>query len=221
MAESPEPKRRRHKTDPPPLSAREIRFCQIWVETGNGTRSYIDAGFPHGSENSAKVMALRLLRKVTIREYIRTLQQHASEAAKVTVEELAAAMAGIVRADRRRLYDRRGRILLPHEWPDDVAATVEQVDSDELFEPVPGAKGKKRLKGYTRKVKTASRVAAAAKLMEWKRMTGSVVVASATNLEVGADVRNRIAEVDSIGPGQPGEAGRDLPAVLGNAPPPA
>lgn len=168
-----EPKRRTHKTDAPPLSARDVRFCQLWVETGNATRSYIDAGYPHANENSAGVLAFKLLRKVKIREYVRELQRYASEAAKVTVEELAAVMAGIVRADRRKLYDAKGRILLPHEWPDDVAATVEQVESEELFEPIPGAKGKKRLKGYTRKVKTASRVAAAAKLMEWKKMLGS------------------------------------------------
>lgn len=172
MADAPSDRRGAHKTHAPPLSAREVRFCQHWVETGNATRSYIDAGFPHGSENSAKVMALRLLRKVTIREYVRLLQHHASEAAKVTVAELAAFLAGVVRADRRKLYDRRGVILPPGEWPDDVAATIEDVESEDLFEPVPGAKGKRRLKGYVRKVKTASRVQAAAKLMEWKRMVG-------------------------------------------------
>jgi phage terminase small subunit len=163
------------KRRPRELSARDIRFCQLWVERGRGHAysCWIDAGFkPRATRNATDNAIHLLLSNPEIKCYCDTLRKHAAEAAKVTIEELAAVMAGIVRADRRKLYDEKGRILLPHEWPDDVAATVEQVESDELFEPIPGAKGKKRLKGYTRKVKTSSRVAAAAKLMEWKRMTG-------------------------------------------------
>jgi hypothetical protein len=37
----------RHKTVPPPLSVREIRFCQLYAERGNATQAYLDAGFPH------------------------------------------------------------------------------------------------------------------------------------------------------------------------------
>lgn len=164
---TPDPARRRkHKTDPPPLSAREVRFCQLWVETANATRSYIDAGFPHGSENSAKVMALRLLRKVTVREYIRELQRHAAAAAKVTVEQIIAGIAAIATYDRRKLYDEHGCILLPHQWPDTEAAAVVSAKSHELFEPVPGEKGKKRLKGHAVEVKTADKLAAWSKLAE-------------------------------------------------------
>lgn len=169
---TPAPKRR-HKTDPPPLSVREIRFCQIWCDTENATRAYTEAGFRPLPRRSTEVLASRLLRKVEVREYIRTLQRQAADAARVTVDELAAAMAGIVRADLRKLYDKRGAMLPPDQWPDDVAATVEQVESEEVFEPVPGEKGKRRLKGYARKVKKGSRVAAASKLMEWKGMTGA------------------------------------------------
>lgn len=175
MAE-PEPNRRRkHKTHRPPLSAREIRFCQRLMETEESQHdAYLAVGFPaKDTRRATEQAAHRLVKKRVVREYLRKLQDHAAEAAKVTVEELAAVMAGIVRADRRKLYDRHGTILPPDQWPDDVAATVEQVESEEVFEPVPGEKGKRRLRGYVRKVKTASRVAAATKLMEWKRMLGA------------------------------------------------
>lgn len=160
---------------PRQLSARDIRFCQLWVERGRGHAysCWIDAGFkPRATRNATDNAIHLLLSNPEIKAYCDTLRQHAADAARVTVEELAAVMAGIVRADRRKLYDRYGTILPPDQWPDDVAATVEQVESEEVFEPVPGEKGKKRLRGYVRKVKTASRLAAAAKLMEWKRMTG-------------------------------------------------
>lgn len=167
---TPAPKRR-----PRQLSARDIRFCQLWVERGRGHAysCWIDAGFrPRPTRNATDNAIAYLLSNSEIKAYCDTLRRHAAEAAKVTVEELAAVMAGIVRADRRKLYDRHGTILPPDQWPDDVAATVEQVESEEVFEPVPGEKGKRRLRGYVRKVKTASRVGAAAKLMEWKRMLG-------------------------------------------------
>jgi phage terminase small subunit len=171
---TPDPNRRTHKTHAPPLSAREIRFCQLWVEGGNATRSYIDAGFPHKSENVAAQLSRRLLRKVQIRTFIRHLQHVAAAAAEVTTAEIVAAIANVAKADRRKLFDARGVMLPPDQWPDDVAATVEGIETEELVEPIRGVKGVKgkRLKGYTRKVKTGSRLAAWAKLAEIKGLTG-------------------------------------------------
>lgn len=170
---SNKPERRTHKTDRPPLTLREVRFAQRCFETGNGYQSYIDAGFPPlVTRNAVDQAVKRLIRKRQIREYMRHLEHCAAEAAKVSVEELATLMANFAKADRRKLYDKRGNILPPDQWPDDVAATIETIESDELLESVPGEKGKKKLKGYTRKVKTASRIAAVAKLMEWKKMLG-------------------------------------------------
>lgn len=171
----PKPSRRQHKTHGPPLSVREIRFAQhIVIDDLSKADAYLRAGFPaKPTRHATESAAFRLSRKRVIREYVRTLQTAAADAAKVTVAEVAAAIANIARADRRGLFDAKGNFLPPDRWPDDVAATVEAVESDEVFEPVPGEKGKRRVKGYVRKVKTASRLAAWAKLAEYLRMVGT------------------------------------------------
>ncbi len=158
-----EPRRRR---DPPPLTAREARFCQLWVETGVAARSYIDAGFPHASRNAAAVAARRRLRRPAVREYIQALHRHAAETARTTLAEVVAAVRAIALGDRRALFDERGGLRPPHEWPADLAAAVARFETTELLEPDPGAKGKKRLKGYTRKVTFADRLAALVELAE-------------------------------------------------------
>jgi phage terminase small subunit len=186
-------KKKRHKTDPPPLTVKQIKFCQLWVETGNALRSYIDAGLPAKNNNTAGNLSFTLLKNPKVREYIRELQSIAADAAKMTVERIAAGMAKIATADRRKLYDKKGRILPPDQWPDDVADTIEGIESEEVFEnvadtdPETGKKVRKRkeLVGYTRKVKTASRMQAWAKLAEWKRMTGG----DKTEPEKGKDER--------------------------------
>lgn len=167
-------KLRGHKTHGPILSAREIRFCQLLVtEDLSQHDAYVKAGLPAKETRRATEQAAhRLVKKRVVREYLRHLQRVASEAARVTTEEIAAGIANIATADRRKVW-KGGRLLPPDQWPDDVAATVEAIEAEELYEPVPGAKGQRRIKSRVNKVKTASRLAAWSKLAEWKGMTGA------------------------------------------------
>jgi phage terminase small subunit len=141
MAESA---RKRHKTTKPPLSAREVRFCRHWVETGNGTRSYIDAGFPHANENVAHSGAVRLLRKDTIRLFIRKLQADAADAAKVTVDALAAGFKRAVDADLTRLLGPDGEVRPPAEWPTDIRLCITRMEVEEVRERRPDPKNKRK-----------------------------------------------------------------------------
>lgn len=163
---------RRHKTDPPPLSAREIRFCQFWVETGNATRSYIEAGFPHASENAAAVGARKLLRKAQIRAYIRQLQTEAADAAKLSVTNIAQGIYRDANADRRRLFGPNGEMLPPSQWPDDVAATIQGIECEEIEQRDPQTGEMIRI-GYKWKVKTTDRLRARITAAEWRGMTGT------------------------------------------------
>lgn len=167
--------RRRHKTEPPPLSAREIRFAQLFLEYGRRgqARAYLEAGFPpRDTQNATEAAACRLVRKRQVRAYVRDLQDAAAEAAMVTVEEIARGLRRIAAADRGRLFDRFGRLRPVAQWPADVAATVEAVEVEEVYEPVPGQPGKRQLRGYVRKVKTARRLEAWRLLAQWRRMVG-------------------------------------------------
>ena len=168
MADAP-----RRRRDPPPLTAREVRFCQLWVETGNAARSYIDAGFRHASPNAAAVAARRVLSKAAVRDYVQTLRCQAADAARATLAEVVATIRAIALADRRALFDEHGRVRPPQEWPADLVATIDQVETKELFESVPGAKGKKKqLKGYARRVKFGNKLAALVKLVQVAGLAG-------------------------------------------------
>lgn len=163
--------KRRHKTEPPPLTLQEIRFCQRWVEHGSGPRAIEEAGFSNASQNARYNHAFRLLRKPKIREYIRVLQQAAADAAHVTTTIIAQGLARTAFADRRKLYDpKTGRLLDPHEWPDDVAATVESIDTDEIHD------SDGQVVGYSKKVRTAKRTEAQKVLAQWLRMIGGDAV---------------------------------------------
>lgn len=163
----------------PPLTAREVRFCVLYADGGNATQCYIDAGFPPKTRPASAESASQLLKKPEIQAFIRNLQTAAADAAKATVEVIAQGLARSANKDLRRLYDGMNRIKPPKDWPDDIAAVIEGVESEEIFEWVertdPGT-GKttraKELVGYVRKVKTTNRTEAQKVLAQWRRMTG-------------------------------------------------
>jgi phage terminase small subunit len=156
-----------------PLSLPEIRFCRLWLEHDeNASAAYRDAKFPGVSEGSVGEMASRLLKKVEIQEYISELREQASDAAKITIEKIAQGLSHIAFANRGDLYDEDGTLKHPRDWPKDVAATVEGIETEELFETVSekGQPKRRELKGHTRKVKTARRTEALKTLAQWKKM---------------------------------------------------
>lgn len=53
------------------MTAKQKRFCEEFVKTGNATQSAINAGY---SEKTANEQSSRLLTKVSIKSYIRSLQ---------------------------------------------------------------------------------------------------------------------------------------------------
>lgn len=165
--------RRRHKTNPPPLTLREIRFAQHWAEHGNGTAAYKAAGYHFASENVAAQLARRLFRKVQIRAYIRELQSQAADAAMVTVERLAQGLSRTAYADRRSLFAKDGTLLPPHKWPDEIAACIVGIESEELIEwrKVKGRR-KKVVIGVKHKVRLERRTEAMKILAQWRRMIG-------------------------------------------------
>jgi phage terminase small subunit len=167
--------RKRHRTAPPPLTAREIRFCQLWVESGNALRAYIGAGFPHKNAQVAGELSYRLLKKVEIRQYIRRLQAEAADAAGVTAERIAQGLARSAFADRTRVFGPDGEVLPPGEWPEEVRAIIAGVEVEELSEwqddPDTG-KRRKVAVGQKWKVRFERSTEAKKILAQWRRMVG-------------------------------------------------
>ncbi len=176
MSEPAPKKRARPKPD---LTLREVRFAEHFVEHGNASEAYRAAGYAERPATSTWVLAFRVLRNIRVQQLIRTLRQEAIDATRVSVNRLVQALARIAFANRGDLFDEEGRVLPPSRWPADIAAAVEGVESEELYETVSefddAAKKtvrRKVLVGHVRKVKTARRTEAIRILAQWKRMIG-------------------------------------------------
>lgn len=178
---TPAPKRKRkHKTHGPDLTAAEVRFCLALFAGKSRYDAYVEAGCPPCPNRVATdSAAYRLVKKRQIRTYLRDLQQRAADAAQVDANAVVQGLKRIAFSKLPDLYDARGRIKLPHEWPADLVGAVESVESEELFEFVDGTDpdtGKrcrrKELVGYVRKVKVAKRIEALRLLAEIVRLTG-------------------------------------------------
>lgn len=170
------PKKRSHRTAAPALSAREVRFCRHWVETGNATQSYASSGLPHATLAVASVLAFRLLRKVKIREYIRDLQDAAAEAARVGIEELARGFKRATDVDLTQLLGPDGEVLPPDKWPESIRLSVIRIEVEELTEmqadPANPRRKRKVAIGTKWKVWVENKTECRKVLAQWKRMIG-------------------------------------------------
>ena len=155
------------------MSEREIKFAIHYFEHGVATEAY-RAAYPERPADSTRVLAWRVLRKRAVQEYIHELRKEACDAAKVTVNRLVQGLARIAFANRADFFDRHGCLLPASEWPADVAATVEGVESEDLFEVVSkkGEPKRKELKGHVRKIRTAKRTEALRLLAQFRKMIG-------------------------------------------------
>lgn len=160
------------RTYGPGLTAREVRFARL-LFAGEQTMAacYLAAGFPAGPTPGATAQAAsKLVKKGEFRTFYRELQDAAAEQAKVDAARVVRELARHAFFDIREVFDDRGRIRLPAEWSDAVAAGVLAVKSEELFEyveeqPPPGPADpsapknrgpkarRKELVGYAREVK--------------------------------------------------------------------
>lgn len=178
---------RKHKTQAPPLSAEDVRFAQLLFaaraqagERKSVTQCYTEAGFPAKDTDAAtKQAAHRRVKNRYFRQFYRVLQDAAAASAQVTPNVITRALARIALFDVREVFDERGRIRLPAEWSDAVAAGVLSVESEELFEwqderdEESGKKVRRKvLIGYSRKVKRVPPTEALKLLAQVLRMIG-------------------------------------------------
>lgn len=165
------PRTRKSADNPPPLSLREIRFCQKYAETDNATRSYLDAGFEPASEHAATEAASKLLRKPDIRSYLDKLRADAAEAAQVTVDEVARGFRRAANADVTRLLGPDGEMLPPSQWPEDVRLCIVRMEVEELTEWQGEGRGRKKVAIGTKwKVWLENKTECRKVLAQWKRM---------------------------------------------------
>lgn len=83
------------------LTAREKRFCQLYVETNKASQSVIDAGYNVSNLNSASVYASELLAKQKVKAEIQRLMQPGEDKAIATAQEVMQRLTAIARGEEK------------------------------------------------------------------------------------------------------------------------
>lgn len=139
-------------------AARKAAFVEEYiVNGGNGTQAAIKAGY---SPKTARSQATRLLADVSIVADLHKRQVVIAEKFALRTEDVLRELARIVYADPRKCFDASGNMLPVGQWPDEVAAMIASVESDEI-------KGEGGVViGITRKIKLWDKNAAIEKAMK-------------------------------------------------------
>jgi hypothetical protein len=178
---APRPKKPRgsHRTSGPLLSRQDIKFARLLFDRGATKKTvlecYLEAGFaPRENDHATEMAAWRRVRNREFRAFYRQLQDDAAAAEQVTANRVVRGFARIAFGRRRDLYDEHNRLLPPSQWSDDLDATIDGIDTEDLFEVVsgPGSPKRKELVGYARKVRFAKRIEALKILAQILRLLG-------------------------------------------------
>ena len=104
-----------------PMTAREVRFANHYLEHGNKTAAARHAGY-QGSDPVLCQTGTNLLKKNEVIEYIRRGIDVFMETECITRQMVASSLGRDAFADRTRIFDED--VLPPSEWPDDVKGTL-------------------------------------------------------------------------------------------------
>lgn len=137
---------------------RRKRFIAAYLQNGNNaTEAAKSAGF---SAKTAYSAGGRLLKKVDVKEALARAAQAVAEKAGLSVERTLREVARIAYSDPRRFYNPDGSLKEIHELDEDTAATVAQVEIDEI-------KADGVVIGRTKKLKHWDKNAALEKAMKY------------------------------------------------------
>lgn len=98
------------------------RFAQHYAVYRNGKAAMTAAGI------LSSMLPAALLGRASVKRRIQEIWGTAAEAAEVTPERVLKEIARVAFQSAHDLYDTDGRLLEPHELPDDAAATISGID---------------------------------------------------------------------------------------------
>lgn len=196
------PKKPRLKDIPPedrPLSDKEIRFCDAYIERLNRKYAMEQAGYSFSSDASCRSAAHNLLKKPNIKKYIAQLKKEQHERLMLSADDVLAEISAIARFDMRNLFDSNGRLLSPDELDSDTARCVSSIKRTELYA---GSGAEREQVGDTVEIKAFDKLAAL-------RDLGKHYKLFADKLEVGAteELRDFLKKIDGKSVGPPSQRG--------------
>lgn len=136
------------------LTPKQQAFVDEYVIDLNATQSAIRAGY---SPRSAGAISNALLQKHEIQLALKQVQEERSAKTKITAERVLQELARIAFFDPRNMLNADGSPKPIQDLDDDTAAVLAGMDIAEEYE---GSGEDRVLKGYTKKVKLADKVAA-------------------------------------------------------------
>ena len=108
---------------------RWMDFARHYIETGNATQSYINAGYKESASTAAN--ASTLLKQEKVRSYLRELQQEAKQISEEKTEKILTEFERLAYHPISDIceFDGTKFTLLPMtEWPDRAKASVKAID---------------------------------------------------------------------------------------------
>ena len=106
-------------------------FCLVYLTNGFNASAAYKASHPDcQSDHAARSGGHRLLTNSDVKAFLASQLDQAWKAKQMSGEEALALVANDARADLRLLYDEKGALLHPKDWPDDIANAVESAELD-------------------------------------------------------------------------------------------
>lgn len=132
------------------LSLLEEAFCVAYVAKGYKVTAAALEAFGSPTKGAARIRGWKMLKRPEIQARIRELHDQALTVKQMSSERVLTELAHIAKSDPRRLFDAQGKLLDPSQWPDDIAACIASIETEELFD----GQGEEREQiGWTKKVR--------------------------------------------------------------------
>lgn len=116
--------------NPDDLTAQQSAFIDAYLKTLNATKAAVEAGY---SARTAQQQGSRLLSNVVVRAELKRRLEIMRAQAQITVAGVAEQLRKLAFSDVRTLYGADGALLPVHSWPDDMAARVAGLETEETW----------------------------------------------------------------------------------------
>jgi phage terminase small subunit len=113
-----------------PLTPKQKAFCIEYIKTGNGTQSYIAAGY---SKQGASQSAVTLLQHPSVKAHIALAQVKTEKKLALTAERIMSELADIALLDPASMYDEAGNMLKVKDMPESTRRAIASVEHDKGF----------------------------------------------------------------------------------------
>ena len=96
------------------LNPKQIKFCELFVQTGNATQSYLRAGYKAKTDTSAQANSSRMLLNDMVQAHIRDIQSMHSNDIKIDTQKIIKELAKIAFDDISDIVsiDRSGMVTV-------------------------------------------------------------------------------------------------------------